>query len=1148
MKRRFLIYFIPAFLAVGCQEKFDHSVDQNRPLYSEPITVALNLENGYKINQLTGDPIKPIINSLGDTVKTGIPIALKASIADPSKISVPGKIKIGALPKISIENDVHQPQEKPEVISGDTVSFQSETSAEEAYSVTYKNIIESIATPISVTGKTKPIHEPQPVRASRLRFKDGATSNIQYMDVGQGLSYSFVHCMLADRNGYLWFGLDANGLCKYDGVNIINYTEKDGLKNNNVTAVAEDNSGNLWIGSDGGLSVFDGKNITEYSEKGGLPAGRINSISKDKKGNMWFVVEGIGHVMFDGKNFIGYAVKKGLPGDIIHFVFADSRGAIWFSTDSGPVKFDGKRFIYFHVWKDGIYGSLKAMVEDRNGNIWFGTAQRGLLEYNGKNIIHYSKKQGLSGNTITSMIEDKKGNLWVGTRNNGINKFDGNDFTVYGIEEGVTNNAISQIIEDKNGNIWFGTTGGGVNKLNEESFLEIIKPAYLGNSRVRPIMKDIQGNLWLGTEAGGLYKYDGKSIVNYSSIDALPIHGLRSMLADKKGNLWFGYTDGGGLYKYDNRYFLHFTEASGISGDNVMSILEDRNGVMWLGTFGGGINRFDGNTFSYYSEKEKFSSKIVFTILEDKKGNLWFGTAGGGVVKYDGNNFITFSEKEGFYGRAVTSIAEDEEGNLWFGTLGAGLCKFDGKRFTYFSEREGLSYNDVWSLKEDSTGQFWAGTDKGLSLLIPRKDSLQRSEKNYSIYSFGLQDGLKGTDFNLHSVCIDNSDHIWWGTGKALITRDLKIPFKPSGPHSLSLVQIAVNGQFCDFRNLSGSIRKKITFRNVMPFYNYPEDMNLAYDQNHLVFHFSAIDWSASDKIKYSYRLIGSEANWSNPSSETFADYRNLRHGEYELQVKAIGQSQVWTAPISYHFIISPPWWLAWWFKLAIVIASLALIFFIARFIYLYQLRKQKALLEKQLAVQYERQRISAEMHDEIGAGLSGIMLMTEMAKMKSNDEESASEIEKIYHSVDDISSKMKEVIWSLSAENDTLSRLISYLQKQARLMMENYPGKFFMKVPDTIPEVKISGDTRRHIHLIVKEALHNIIKHSGADKVNVIISYDDQLRIIVADNGIGISESENEEYGNGMKNMRQRIRQLGGSFLVESKEGVILTFKIPLK
>jgi signal transduction histidine kinase len=294
--------------------------------------------------------------------------------------------------------------------------------------------------------------------------------------------------------------------------------------------------------------------------------------------------------------------------------------------------------------------------------------------------------------------------------------------------------------------------------------------------------------------------------------------------------------------------------------------------------------------------------------------------------------------------------------------------------------------------------------------------------------------------------------------------------------------------------------------------------------------------------------MVGLDDNWSRPTDEPMADYRNLSHGNYRFQVKAIGQSQVWTAPFSYSFTIRPAWWQTWWFKTLVIISLLGILFLIGRFIYYYQLRKQKTILEKQLAVEYERQRISAEMHDDIGAGLSGIRLMTEMVKLKAKDHDNVSEIEKIYNSVGDISSKMKEVIWSLNTENDSLGNLLSYLQKQARQMMEHYSGSFTITMCEQIPDIKIGGETRRHIYLAVKEALHNIIKHSGADKVNLIFTCSDKLIIKVSDNGKGMNTSDSSNSGNGLKNMKKRMEEIDGKFSVENNNGLTLIFEILLK
>ncbi len=1138
---------------VGCKGKSDLKTNVNPPLYPEPIVVSLNTKEGYKVNQLTGDLIKPLITPSGDTFKTGVPVPLISSVIS-NEILEPKIIEGVRTIKTIIKDNVYPVPDKLFVVKIDTSKLKKIKLGEGDSSYVIKNSMGIVQTgiPLPLVGKKMPFNEPQPVKALSMRYKDNATNSIQYLDVDQGLSNSYIYALHEDTKGNLWLGTDGSGLCKYDGISFINYTEKAGLIKNIVIAIQEDQQKRLWLTTDDGISCYDGKNFTTYTEREGLLNNKHLFVYIDKQENLWISsMKGISK--YDGKNITHYSRKEGLPCNIVYSCLEDSKGNIWMATDSGAVKFDGKQFTQYSM-NDGLLSNiLYVLNEDRNGNIWFRFNDKGLCKFDGTAFTYYNKGDGFSGDFISSFLNDSKGNVWIGTTDGGLNKFDGKKFTHYSLEQGLSNSKIRQIIEDRNGNIWVSTEGGGLNKLNSTNFEYLFPESLVENNRIRPILKDRNGHLWFGTDEGHIGKLETVNKANglrrfvYYMLQENLIKGQRSLEEDKNGNIWIG-TTGAGIIKYDGNRFLKYSLGNDPDDKSIFDILNDKNGNTWFGTRGGSITGFDGKNFSFYTTKNGLPGSIIYSMMEDKKGNIWFCTEGGGIYKYDGNNLIVYAAKEGLFNQSITSITEDNQGNIWLGTLGSGVCRFDGNSFTYYSEKQGLAHNNVWSMFCDEKNQIWIGTDKGLSLCVQKKDSLMNTKNNSVFYNFGAQDGLKAIDFNLHSVSVDNNNHIMWGTGKSVPSFDLNKGFQSDSIRSLNLSYIEINERFYDFRNLHDSTGSKISFSSIAPFQNLPDGLTLAYDQNHLTFHFSAIDWSAPDKIKYSYQLIGTDESWSSPSSNTFTDYRNLRHGHYELQVKAIGRSQVWTKPFSYSFTILPPWWLTWWFKSLLGLILFAIIFLIARFIYRYQLRKQKAILEKQLAVQFERQRISSEMHDDIGAGLSGIKLMTEMAKMKSNDEANTSEIEKIYQSVGDISSKMKEVIWSLNTENDSLSSLIAYLQKQARQMMENYPGKFFMTTPEIIPEIKISGEARRHIHLLIKEALHNIIKHSGADQIELTVSCDDKLKFVVADNGKGMDTAINNETGNGMKNMRKRIQQLNGILFIESNNGLKLTFEIPLK
>src|SRR5205085_3563047 len=192
---------------------------------------------------------------------------------------------------------------------------------------------------------------------------------------------------------------------------------------------------------------------------------------------------------------------------------------------------------------------------------------------------------------------------------------------------------------------------------------------------------------------------------------------------------------------------------------------------------------------------------------------------------------------------------------------------------------------------------------------------------------------------------------------------------------------------------------------------------------------------------------------------------------------------------------------------------------------------------EKELAVfkaqQQERERISADMHDELGSGMTAIRLMSEIARNKMKNE-TPLEIEKISQSADEVLNKMNAIIWSMNSGNDTLDNLVSYIRAYALEYLENTEVLCKVDTPENIPPVELSGDKRRNIFLCVKETLNNALKHSGATLINIDFKIDDKLIIIIADNGRGINMDQLRQFGNGLKNIAHRMNSIGGTFNIE--------------
>lgn len=204
---------------------------------------------------------------------------------------------------------------------------------------------------------------------------------------------------------------------------------------------------------------------------------------------------------------------------------------------------------------------------------------------------------------------------------------------------------------------------------------------------------------------------------------------------------------------------------------------------------------------------------------------------------------------------------------------------------------------------------------------------------------------------------------------------------------------------------------------------------------------------------------------------------------------------------------------------------------------------------EQQIAVmqaqQQERMRISADMHDELGSGVTAIRLLSEIAIGKTQHEPLV-EIYKISENANELMSKMNAIIWSMNPGNDTLPAFVAYVRSYVSEFLENLNIVYHFSVPDQIPDVMLPGEKRRNLFLVIKESLNNIVKHSGASKVEIILTAHDVLHIVIHDNGKGISPEKQNQFGNGLKNMKRRMEASGGSFSIYSNNGTTVELTIP--
>ena len=1003
---------------------------------------------------------------------------------------------------------------------------------------------------------------PEMVLVKDAYIKDNNPKNFSSFTKLQGLGHKNIFSIMQDSSGNLWFATAGGGACRYDGKYFTHFTTKEGLSNDFVTSILQDKQGNMWFGTwRGGANRFDGKMFTHFGVKEGLSYDVVLAMLQDKSGNIWFGEYG-GHISkYDGKSFTNFIIQDEKTGNSVMSIIQDKGGNLWFATlSNGVFCYDGRSISHF-TQKEGLStNSVQSMLEDKNGKIWFGLS-KGACCYDGKSFLQYTEKEGLSNKTVYNMIQDKSGDLWFGTNGDGAIRYNGKSFEHFTEKEGLGNNAVYRIFQDKNGTIWFGGIGSGVSRYNGNIFTHYTDTEGLSDKRVLSIMQDKDGNLWFGTWAGGVNRYNGKSFTRFTEKEGLSNQMINCILQDKRGNIWFG-TWGAGAICYDGKSFLHYTEKEGLAFNYVQSMLLDKSGNIWFGTDSKGECRYDGKYFTTYADKEGLSNSNIHSSLLDKNGNLWFGTPLG-VNRYDGKSFTHFTEKEGLSNNYITGMLQDNNGNFWFGTRGGGVCRYDGKSFMYYTEEEGLCSNDVESVVQDKSGNLWFGTSAGLSKLsadymvklvkAADKGSIDQPVlfKNYTYEDGFLGIGCEGT-----SICQDNKGIIWIGTNDRLTTCHPKGDEAYTSAPNIQVTGIQLYNENISWLKfdkkkdtslvLGNGVRiSKVKFDSISKWYFLPQNLSLAYNNNYLTFHFIGITQKQSQKVKYRYKLEGLDENWSGITSRNEVPYGNIPHGTYTFKVKSMNSEGCWSKEFSYTFTIRPPWWKTWWTYIVYVLLIIAGIWAVIYSIIQYQ-REKIRLLEK------ERSRISRELHDDIGSELNRITMISQLLHKKiTQDDEIQEKLVTISDTGKKVLGSIGEIIWTMNPQKDNLESLVAYIRRFATEYLDMNNIEVSIEFPDDIPVKSVSDKFRRNIFLVVKEAINNITKYSKASKVRLSLELNKKSADLeISDNGAGFSVKEKHNWGNGLRNMDQRMKDIGGSFLISSVhgQGTMIRLSFPVR
>lgn len=1030
---------------------------------------------------------------------------------------------------------------------------------------------------------------------------------LKQLKIEDGLSQSTVYTSLQDHKGFLWFGT-RSGLNRYDGYNFLIYlndpSDSSSISDDGIYSMYEDKQGTLWIGTIGGyLNKFDRStetfehifiadliedipNQTDEFYEYPLSFSRnqsttVTSIAEDENGVLWIGTWGKGIIKVD-KNFkkiehLFYRSgdKSSLPTNRVTNILFDKDGTKWIATFGGGLsKVDTKninakepeRFINYPTGKN-IHslndGTILKLFEDSQSNIWIGTYYSGLnlIMRDQKNLPPGkmvftnlrcpASKNITSRNTIMAFAEDKDHFLWIGTFGGGLLKYNyvNNKSTHFFSDplnpNSLADNDVLSLSMDKSGNIWAGShLGAGITKIQpNKARFQLIKhqpgdPNSLNDEIVWAVHQDNSDVLWIGTYRGGLNRYDIKtktysSFKKQSEKNSIGSNHVRVIKEDNFGNLWIGTYDGGlNLFnKRDRKFKVYLSKKndySSIGSDQIQDIFIESDSVYWIGTFGGGLNKVivKGNPFNadlkfikYKNDQMNANSlndNRVYKIFKDKEGIFWIGTYGGGLNRVDPNKEIFSKEiiksanPKDISINNIMTIAEDSYGMLWIGSYGGSLTCFDKKTkiFKRYSAKEGITSGVIYGIIEDNNKHLWLSSDDGLF-----KFNLLTKE----IKRFDIRDGLQSLEFNGGAYLKNNNGELFFGG--------------INGVNYFHPDSIVINNFMPDVVITSVKILND-------PIKGDKKEITLDYRRNVITIEFSSLDFSDPQDNKYAYMLGGLQDEWQyTESSRRFANYTNLSPGTYVFKVRGSNSDGIWNENYtSLQIIILPPFWQRWWFITITIILIGALLY------YLSTIR-----IKNLLAIEKLKSKLAADLHDNVGSGLTEISILSEVAARKHIDgkAESGSELKKISEISRQLVDNMSDIVWVVNPKRDSLHDLIIRLKDSYSETLNSLGISFKTINIDKLKDIKLSMDFKQNLFLIFKEAINNAVKHSGCTKIVLDANFrNDVLEITLNDDGKGFTKDD-IRYGDGLKNIEQRAAQINGTIKIRSSidNGTLIRF-----
>ena len=1025
--------------------------------------------------------------------------------------------------------------------------------------------------------------------------------NFKNITIEDGLSQSTVETIYQDSKGYIWIGTN-DGLDRYNGYEFKHYKhdkyDKNSIANNYIVDIIEDKNGYIWVSTIGGLSRINPdkdeiKNYYSKEDSGNLSNSNLWQLLCTKDNRLIAsTIDGLNVYDKNKDKFTRILYKEGeLPSQYIYSLEEDINGHIWVGTDNGLVELD-KDLNIVKSYQDAIGDSdVYNVYDDSKGNIWVCTLDNGLFKINldDKSVENYknnNSKISIPSNNVRDIISDSEGKLWIAT-DKGLCTFDyeREEFITYNKKSYQSNSLIDDeifcLLKDSSGLIWIGTYSG-ISRFNPNSnFTHFKLDPYEDNSIsgnvIHGIYEDDDKTLWIGTNKSGVNIINGESIKHLNKENSNIVSDLIEDITGFKNYIFIGTNEGlSVLVKNDktakNYTITNYTTKDGLPSNKIRSLFIDSKGYLWIGTNKGlailDINNNKIIDITYILDEMGVSDKFIRAVYEDSKGNYYIGCfLEGGLIKINPNTkeYKIYKNIENddssISNNSIRYINEDLYGNILVGTShGINILNLSTDKFNHYTEKDGLINNTIYGILVDKNNGIWMSTNAGISKL---------STEDATFKNFTITDGLQSNEFNGRACFKSKDGNMYFGGING---------FNVFNSQDIELSTFEPKVIFDNFE-INGTNNKDIS------------NIKFKSNENNIKINFFTNDYKNTKTTQYYYKLEGLENEWNMTNSNSLV-FANLGSGDYTLKIKTITQHGVMSDESSVHFTINPPIWRS---NYAICIYLILIIISILRYMHKVntldrlvnertnklrkEMEKNEQLFKKVLSLEQNKNNYFVNLSHELRTPLNVLSSINQLIKEFTKKDNFITPEKLSYYMgiMDRNCSRLLGLINNLidhtKIENNSYiinkkDEDIVYLVEETVLDMKDYiEEKGLELIFDTDVEEKVIRCDKVDIERCIINLVGNAVKFTPeGGLIEVLLQdLDDKVKIIVKDNGIGISE-ENQKIifdrfnqvvdesseqkggsGLGLTITKQLITLHNGEIYVESEVGVGSEFIIIL-